>query len=127
MDKISIEMKEINKFQNQKNQIYETFNNIYNNIDKILRDELIHLSRCIMKEFEDSIFKNSIKNKNIFIKFYDLFVITSILISDKLLNDVRVSDLYIISSLCAFKYNKIVIYKAESILLPYIKYVTFYN
>ncbi len=85
------------------------------NYDEDCMNEMWILAEDIMKKFENTIKLTNLESSiNIFERLKELFVVASILISDKILNDVSYCDT---SVLCkVFKYTKKMILKAESIL-----------
>ena len=115
------------KCENVKLEIYNKFKNRYETVPVDLILELIHVSNEIIKEIEVLIHSHHFQNEYVFHTYYELFVITSLFIADKLLNDEQITNLDYIQSLCHHKYNKEMIAKAEFMLIPYVHYVKTLN
>lgn len=94
-----------------------------NNYEEDCLEELWYLAENILGGLENSIISsNDEARHDIFERYYELMLITSIFISDKLLNDEQYCTVQVIIESTGKKYTEEMIYKAESILLSHIKY-----
>lgn len=99
-----------------------------NNYEDDCLEELWYVSENIVSSFEDKILSFKDESKRLmFERYYELFLITSIFISDKLLNDEQYCTIDVIIDVVNKKYTEEIIYKAETILLSHIKYSSILN